>query len=209
MRGSHGSSRKSRPLRSPPRFGQVSENPDDRGSGSAGPVWNKDAWDVLDRKAPRSHVPNQTPEVGPEVALVGLQEPFAGEGVALTGNASNHRIHSPPQIIHGSSGDAPQIREHRCRSQGLLLHARRQDGEAVGFPLNVQNWASVSAKDLLNGELESHVEPADAGADGDEREVVIHAAPLCFSATRAATRAATRYTHRASRSGQSDRRQMK
>lgn len=80
-------------------------------------------------------------------------------GVRLAGDAAKDEIHlaAPRSPVEGSD-----IAPNRGVSQETLPHRRDQMGAGEGFPLHHSDDAASR-----DGELESEVEPAAAGAQGD------------------------------------------
>ena len=84
--------------------------------------------------------------------MIFLSTTLAGVTERLARVAASDAIHdsTPRAAVEGS-----QIRPHRRLIKGLLFHARCQDFDGVGFPLNVTDAASRSAKCEFKPEFEA------------------------------------------------------
>lgn len=136
------------PLRIEPEIGKVSENSVESQS--------KVACDILQEDEARSHLANDSQDLGPEVALVFLPEPTAGnrEGLAwVTGSDDIHPA-TPRSAIEGS-----EIRVNRSGLNRPLFHASRQDFADRVLPLHETDRSSAGKR-----QSDSEVESADAGA---------------------------------------------
>lgn len=88
----------------------------------------------------------------------------AGQAVRLTRDAANRAIHEATPLAAGEgSGIAPK----RRASQETRPHRFDQDGAGEGFPLHQSDEAGAG-----QGELDPKVEPASAGAEADEVQLV-------------------------------------
>jgi hypothetical protein len=73
----------------------------------------------------------------------------------LTGESGSEDIHfaAPWATVEGGN-----VRADKSLIQGLVFHPRHESGRCIGVPLDVQNGSAVG-----HGELDSEVEPSDAG----------------------------------------------
>ncbi len=96
-------------------------------------------------------------------AIVEFAAALSGDAVALARVARSDDIHASAKrsAVEGSS-----VRPDRCVMKPPRFHRRDQAGGCSSFPLHVTDAAhSLSA--MMVGELQSKLEPADAGADGE------------------------------------------
>ena len=118
--------------------------------------------DVFDEDEPRSSSSDDLPGWRPEVALVLGAEAASGHGMRLARDAANEAIHeaAPWAAVEGS-GIAP----HRARSHEARFHRCHQVRGGECLPLHTHDRASA-----WNCQLDTEIEAAGAGADGEEVE---------------------------------------
>lgn len=123
------------------------------------------ACDVLEEDRDRLDFGDDSSDVGPQMPLVLLASTSACQREGLAGVASSDEIHSaaPRAAVEGR-----EIVPDRCRIQGRFFHPRHEDGRRVGFPLDVAHSSASPSQ----GESDAKVEAADAGAEGEDAEVV-------------------------------------
>lgn len=107
---------------------------------------------------------------GPKPACVIDPVALSSTGCGLAGEARNDKIHdaTPRVAVEGC-----KIRPNRCLVQPPFLHSRSQYFGTERFPLDVADSASASAR-----QMESEVESANAGAEGEHVEGMISHMPL-------------------------------
>jgi len=140
------------PLRIEPEVGNFPENCVE----SQGNV----PWDVLEKDQRRLDLGDDSPDVRPEVARVGLAGAISGDAEWLAGIAGSDEIHAtaPRSAIEGC-----EIVPDRSAIQGRVFHPGHENGRREGFPLDVAHAAiCVSGR-----ELDSKLEPADSSAQGE------------------------------------------
>ncbi len=111
---------------------------------------------------------NDASDLGPKVSRIFLPSAATGETERLTRVSRSDAIHdsTPRAAVEGS-----EVAPDRCRIHGFVFHARRQDRGGESFPFDVTDDASRSACCEVNSEVEA----ADAGAEGEDVEgVTIH-----------------------------------
>jgi len=142
------------PLRIEPQRGKVSEH----GVESQPNV----ACDVLKTYEGRFALVDDPPDLGPEVPIVGVSEPLAGDAEWLARVARSDEIHAatPRSAVEGS-----QVVEDRRAIQGLFFHPGHEDGRSEGVPLDTAHNAQPG-----EGGPEPEFEPADPGAEGEAVE---------------------------------------
>ena len=140
-----------RPARIPPSAGKVSEPAlETVAVGNSSP-------DVLDDQRPCSNLANDTPDVGPEVALVVGAAALAGDGVWRAWEAGSDEIHATTVEV---AREGREIVPDRRRIQPRVFHPRHENGRSVGVPLDVAHAAQLSAESSAGSELQS----SDPGA---------------------------------------------
>lgn len=110
--------------------------------------------DVLEEDEGGSALVDDASDFGPEVSLVGLSSPLAGDGEGLARVASSDEIHdaTPRSAVEGSEivGDRSAIQLRR-------FHPVHEDGRGEGVPLDIAHGAAVG------GQSDTKLEPADSG----------------------------------------------
>jgi len=113
-------------------------------------------------------------------AIVVWPEAIARVAVRLAGIARHDAIHCATPCSCVESG---KVRPDRRRMEPPVFHARDQDAGCRGFPLHVADAAS-----LWLGKSHAEVEPADAGAEGEDTPgMKSHVTTPPFDANRGAT----------------------
>lgn len=138
------------PLRIEPEVGQLPEN--------ASEAQGKVPSDVLQQDVSRSHLANDSSDVGPEVALVVFTVALTCVGEGLAGVSRSNEIHrsTPRSAIEGL-----EIVPDRSWIQGLVFHPSHEDGRGESVPLDVAHGSASPRKGKVEGEVES----SDAGAE--------------------------------------------
>jgi hypothetical protein len=115
----------------------------------------KVARDVLEEGERGSALVEDASDFGPQVALVALPEPLAGDAEWLARVARSDEIHAatPRSAVEGS-----EIVPDRSLIHGLVAHPGHEDGRGEGVPLDVAHGAAVG------GQSDTKLKPADAGA---------------------------------------------
>jgi len=98
-------------------------------------------------------------DVGPEVPGVIHALPPSGNAERLARIAAQDAIHN---AAPGAAVEGGKIAPHRRRIQGFIRHARQQDADRVGFPLNITDCSSSG-----NRQSEAEIESSDAAAEGE------------------------------------------
>jgi hypothetical protein len=151
-------------------LGKVSKHANKRPWFPGSLLAGEDAGDVFEEQPAGSALPDDPPEVGPQVAVVALEQTTAGERVPLARDAANDAIHdaTPRSAIEGS-GIRPSS---RC-IHAFLIHARRHEAAEIRFPLHIADDSSSR-----NRQSDAEVEAAATGADGqDVPGMVSHMSP--------------------------------
>jgi hypothetical protein len=133
--------------------------------------------DVLEETECGFNLRNDSSDRRPKVPRIVRPTSLTGEAERLARVAASDAIHNstPRPAVEGS-----QVAPDRCRSQGFLFHASRQDRGGESFPLNVTDDASRSAC----CKLKSEVKPADSGAEREHVEATtIHTVHLLHTGT--------------------------
>lgn len=136
------------PLRIEPEVGQSAGN-------GVKPVSNNPG-DVFQHDVARSHVANDSLNEGPEPAVVFFAEALSGLAARLAREARRDEIHASAQL---SAIEGFEIVPDRRSIQGRVVHPRHESGRCVGVALDVTH----TAVGVSEGELESKLEPSDAG----------------------------------------------
>jgi len=115
------------------------------------------ACDILQEDEARSHLANDSHDLGPEVALVLLPSPLPRNRERLARVSGSDDIHAatPRSAIKGS-----EIRVNRCVVKRPLVHASRQDFADRVLPLHETDRSSAWKR-----QSDSEIESSDAGAE--------------------------------------------
>lgn len=123
------------------------------------PSWvRNESCHILAEEQSRTNLFDDSQNVGPQVTLITGAEPSPSRRVGRARPARNDAIHdaTPRAAVEGG-----EIRPDRRVIQETFPHRLFQTPDGEGFPLHVTHRASIS-----NSEVESKVEPAAAGAEG-------------------------------------------
>jgi hypothetical protein len=121
------------------------------------------AGDVLEEDEIGAGLDGDPPDVRPEVARIVAAAPPAGGGEGLAGIAGSEAMNAAtPRAAVEGSGIAPQ----RSRSQEARLH--RCDQVRAGECVSLHVTDDASARDRQS---DSEIQPASAGAEGEDAEV--------------------------------------
>jgi hypothetical protein len=136
------------PFRIEPERGKVGKN--------VGEPKRNVACDVLEEPERGTGLVEDSCDVRPEVALVGVAEPSACDAERLARVAACDEIHraTPRAAIEGC-----EIVPDRRAIQRRVFHPGHEDGRGEGFPLDVANGTAPLGQ--------SEVDAADAGAERD------------------------------------------
>ena len=120
--------------------------------------------DILEEHECGLNLRNDPSDRGPKVSLIILATALSGGAERLARVAAADEIHrsTPRAAVEGS-----HIRPHRSRSHEARVHRRDQTADAERFPLHIAHPASTAAE----REIESDVEPAASGAEGEDCDV--------------------------------------
>lgn len=143
---SHGSRAEHIPLRIEPAFGQVSEYMSKSGS--------KQPWHVLQEDESRSHLANDSRDVGPDPSLVICTLPLSSTAPRLAGESGSDDVHLSSEL---SSRQSREVGPDRRVIQGTRLNRCVQTRARECFPLQVSDNASRDAS-----ESEPEFETADS-----------------------------------------------
>jgi hypothetical protein len=103
-------------------------------------------------------------DLGPEVAGIGVAAAFPGVAEGLAGIAGRDEMNAAAER---STVEGSQIVPDSRLTQGLVCHPRHESGRSVTFPLN-ESHSSVG----WLGDVEPEVEAGIAGAEGDAAQLV-------------------------------------
>ena len=137
-----------RPLRIPPCGGKVFQN--------RRQTMPNESADVFDEECGSADFSDESPEVGPQVALVGHPKLPSGDAVGLAGDASSDEIHA---VAVELAREGAEIVPHRSAIQVLVRHPGHENGRGEAVPLDVTDGSAPE------GQVQTDVEPSDAGAD--------------------------------------------
>lgn len=120
--------------------------------------------DVLEEDPERADFADDPRDVRPEVAGIVLSAALPGHGERLAGIPGSEEMNSAAEraAVEGS-----EIRPHNRWSQGLLFHARRQDGARECFDLHVTDDASAS-----KSQLDAEIETGSTRGEREDAEIV-------------------------------------
>ena len=122
------------------------------------------ARDVLPEDTIRPALGGDAVDLGSEEALASGSGALPGDAVVLAGIARSEdmNVATPRSSVEGE-----HVGPDRSRMKPPRFHARDQAGGSCGFPLHVTD-AACSLSAMVEGELQSELEPTDAGADGED-----------------------------------------
>lgn len=151
------------PFRIVPCFGQRPENVVDPHS--------KDAWDVFQEDESRSHLANDSINVGPEPSIVVESGALADNGDWLARESRSDEIHNatPRSAIEGC-----EIVPNRSFRQGLAFHPCHEDGRGVSVPFT-ETHSSIAGDNRRNAKFES--------GNSGTKSPPIHSTPIKRSMT--------------------------
>jgi hypothetical protein len=133
---SHGSRAEHVPFRIKPARSQVSEYVSKPSS--------KEAWDVLQEDEARSHLANDSGDVGPDPPLVLRSLLLSGDGERLAWKSGSDDIHFSSEE---RSVKSREVGPYRRVIQDTRFNRRIQTRDCEGFPLHVQDLSSIEASE--------------------------------------------------------------
>lgn len=153
----NGRRRKAKPFRTLPAVGH------EIGEDQLQPSPANEPWHVLQEDESRSNLAKDAANLGPEPALVVRSPAPSGMAPRLAGEAASDEIHDATPRAAVERG---KVIPERRRIQAAVLDTRDQDRAGKGFPLDV----SDSPVGIAEGQTESKVESADAGAQAESTQ---------------------------------------
>ena len=121
--------------------------------------------DIFKEDERRLDLADDAGDMWPEVTRILAAKPSACDGKWLARIPGREEIHraAPRVAIEGSN-----VIPDNSLIQGRVFHPRHESGCGVGFPLDIAH-STISGE----GEVQSEVEPASAGAEGEPEQACV------------------------------------
>jgi hypothetical protein len=123
------------------------------------------AGHVFKEDEPWANLIDDTPDVGPQVAVICGAAPTPGLGKRLAGVARSDDIHHATPWLSVEGG---KIVPYRRAIQGFVDHPLHERRRRVSFPFDVTN-SSIS----VEGDVEAEIKASDAGAEGETAQIAL------------------------------------
>ena len=121
--------------------------------------------DILEEHEGWFDLADDAGDMGPEVTRIIAAEPSACDGKWLARVARADNIHrSAPRVAVEGSNVIPD----NSLIQGRVFHPRHEYGCGVGFPFDMAHSTITG-----DGKVQSEVEPASAGAEGEPEQACV------------------------------------
>lgn len=121
-------------------------------------------WHVLSDDTIRPALIHAAHDMADEEPVVVLAEPLSGNAVGLTGIARSEDMN---EATPRSSVEGGEVGPDRSRMKPPRFHRRDQRSGGSGFPLHCTDEAA-SLSPIAESEVDSELESADAGTDGED-----------------------------------------
>jgi hypothetical protein len=137
----------------------------DQSAGDFGEAEAEMMGDILEEDEGRLDLVDDAGDMGPEVARILAAEPSACDRERLARIARSDDVHraAPRSAVEGSN-----VVPGNSLIQGRVFHPRHEGGCGKGFPLDIAH-STISGE----GKLQSEVEPACAGAEGEAEQACV------------------------------------